>query len=161
MNVKDLLMDGDDDESLTDAEVLEKRRRQFEGLKTVMEGKRAVLEAKGMDVDAALAELNAHWAAYEASQQEVDRKEEECLQKLADMADARENLMQLFRDGLSEWQEALEKAPAGSSERVAVWEGFTAWKAQMRDDLKQWLAEAGESEAMQSGYDEALKLLED
>ena len=161
MNLKDLLMDGDDDEDLTDAEALEKRRRQFEGLKAVMEAQRAVLEAKGMDVDAALADLDAHWAAYESAQQAVERTEEDFLQRTADVADARENLLQLFRDGLSAWQEALEKAPAGSAERVAVWEGFTAWKAQMRGNLRQWLADAGDDESKQAAYHEALKLLEE
>ncbi|MCP5559239.1 MAG: hypothetical protein H7A55_15950 [Verrucomicrobiaceae bacterium] len=160
MNLKDLLMDGDDAADLSDAELMEQRRRQYEGLKSVMEERRALLESKGMDVDGALAELAATWAEYEKSVHEVEEKEEAYLQSTANVADARENLLRHLRDGVAAWKVDLELAPAGSTQRVEVWEGFTAWKAEMRTAAEASLA-ADNDPNKQEAFREALRILED
>ena len=152
-------MDGDDTGDFSDAELLEQRRRKYAALKAAVESKRAVLEAQGMDVGAVLEELHTLWENYEQSQQEVERAEEDFLQKTANVADAREDLLQLLREGMATWQESLEQAPAGSTQRVEVWEGFTAWKAQMRTMAEAWLAKSKRSDKDGEVYRDALRVL--
>lgn len=120
-----------DDE--TDEDEFERYQAQTQKLLADLEAKRPILEQRGDDVDAIIAEVKATWSKYEAAHKHADDAFEAYLQSVADQVDAGEEMKRHVREGITQWEAAVEKAgDAGSMERVKMWEGFQTWKEQIR-----------------------------